>query len=153
MTEREQIDLKSLIREVLAEHDRSIEARHPEPGPHTYVDDTGHGWLSYTIAKGSFVQKLAALITAIVVLAGLVNTGLQKMVVEPAIHQYVDVAIRNHEAEAEKLMEKVLPTIALKSDLDSLSERVTQQDKDVKEIKDSLVVIQADIKELLKRRG
>lgn len=155
MTEHERSELQKLIRDVLEEHERLIEAKPPEAGPHSYVDESGHGWLSYTIAKGTFIQRLAALVTAIVLLAGLVNTGLQKMVVEPAIHEYVDHAIQTHSAAAEKQMEKIFPNLVTRLEYEKWTadkeQKWESQEALNKQMLEDLKEMRADIKELLKR--
>lgn len=149
-------ELISVIKEVIAE-DRAERITHPEQRQKytSYETPEGRTWTAVTLEKGEMLRKAVTIISTVCVFIGSLFIGYYELIISPRNERATASMIHQHELEAAGRMREEAAKYALAEDLKMLKVEKEQkwidQDRFNARVEASLVEMQKDIKELLRR--
>ena len=145
-------EVRSLVREVVTEVLAENVQPHGERQKYTRFESSdGKSWLSVTLEKGEVVRKIVTLAALIIGATVALVQFTNHWFLLPTMDGRASALIAAHEVHVRAEMEKITPKFATKAEHDLLQVQVTQNDRDVSEIRRTLEIMQTDIKEILKR--
>lgn len=159
MTETEQ---RKLIRDVIAE-ERAEQLAHPSRRERVtkFTDPDGNTWISRTLSRAEEARRLFGLIAFAFGICAAAFTTYYNLVVLPDVDAHAAAQISAHDEAARRRMDEVAAQILFKKDFDAAlaasawvaekEQRWKYQDEFNQRIELTLIEMQRDIKELLRR--
>lgn len=149
-------ELEELVTKLMDKRDAQRMASGVRRDPFTsFTDPDGKTWLSATLNKAEVVRKAWAAILLFGAILGGINFVLTTYVARPVAREEAATQIAEHNKAAREEMQKIATTLVYKPEFDaykaSRDERWATQTATNQRIEASLVEMQKDIKELLKR--
>lgn len=150
-------ELRDVIRDVIAEERAASMSRELKRERFTrYTDPEGKTWVSATLERGEMLRKvlliLAAIVGATVAAVQFTNTWF----LMPTIDRRAQSLIQAHEVRVKAEMEATVPTFVTSSEFNAKvaerDERWRNQLDFNQRVEVTLISIQTDIKELLRRK-